>query len=71
MAATDKIDACTNYATEKNLMKRLTDLGFAEHSYIVVCNSKGRFTPVFSFHNNFAGKGGYIGIYAQHGFMMI
>lgn len=62
------IDNNRSYATEENLQKALVKLGFADHAHVVVCNRQGRFTAVFPASNI---KGGYMGLYASHGFLTI
>lgn len=62
------IDNCTSYATEANLIKALTRLGFVNDRHMVVCNRAGRFTAVFPFSNI---QGGYVGLYASRGFMTL
>jgi hypothetical protein len=63
------IDDCKSYATEIHLRRGLEKLGFADHRHLVVCNRKGRFTAIFP-ASNFR-DGGYVGLYAQHGFMTL
>lgn len=66
------IDTCKSYATEENLNKALVKLGFDKHQPLIVCNREGRFTAVFGFDNSgLKTKGGYVGVYANAGFMMI
>lgn len=62
------IDNMKSYATEENLVKALTKLGFVNDRHFVVCNRAGRFTAVFPVSNI---KCGYLGLYAQHGFLTI
>lgn len=64
------IDNMKSYATEANLMTALKKHGIDTHRFIVVCNRSGRFTAIFSLAaNNF--KGGYIGVYSDHGFLTL
>ena len=63
------IDDCKSYATEANLMKAIEKLGFASHRFLVVCTRNGRFTAIFPVSN--LSGGGYMGLYAQHGFMTL
>jgi hypothetical protein len=57
------------YATREKLESRLKELGFDTHKHIVVCNEEGKFTAIFSYTENFK-EGGYLGRYAQYGFML-
>lgn len=60
------IDTAKSYKTEANLMAALTRLGFQDDRYMIVCTRDGRFTAIFA-GSNFS-NGGYVGLYAQHGF---
>lgn len=62
------IDNSKSYATEANLMKALEKLGFDKDRHIVVCNRAGRYTAIFPASNI---KGGYLAVYAQHGFFTL
>lgn len=62
------IDNAKSYATEKNLVKALETLGFITHRHIVVRNRAGRYTAIFPASNY---MNGYIGMYAEAGFMTI
>lgn len=62
------IDKSKSYATEAQLVARLQKLGFADHRHVVVCNRQGRFTAIFPASNL---QGGYLGLYAQHGFLTL
>lgn len=64
-----RLDECRTYKTEANLMAALERLGFATHRFIIACTAAGRFTAIFP-ATNFKG-GGYMGLYAQHGFLTI
>lgn len=66
------IDNCRSYKTEANLIKAINNAGFNREldRFIVVCNRKGRFTAIFSVQSPRVREGGYIGVYADHGFMM-
>lgn len=70
MTAIANIDNMKSYKTEANLMAALDKLGFNtnQHRFFVVCNRAGRFTAVFQFDSS---KGGYVGLYAQHGFLTV
>ncbi|QIG68102.1 hypothetical protein EVB55_167 [Rhizobium phage RHph_Y68] len=67
------IDNCRSYATEENLYKAINKLGFSREmdQFIVVCNRKGRFTAIFSNSSPRLCGGGFVAVYAQHGFMTI
>jgi hypothetical protein len=66
------IDNAKSYATEENLMKALTKLGFAEDRPLIVRNREGRYTAVFGFHLSGLGlNGGYLAKYASQGFLTI
>lgn len=54
-----------SYTSVANLQKALEKLGFADHRHLVVWTEDGRVTAVFPASNI---QGGYIGLYAQHGF---
>ena len=61
------IDTAKSYATRENLLKALERLGFADKRPMIVRNSEGRWTAIFSL--SMAGiDGGYIALFAVHGF---
>jgi hypothetical protein len=67
------IDACKSYATVENLKKALVKAGIDTHRYLVVCNTKGRYTAVFPFANvadDRYGIQGNLCIYPHNGFMI-
>lgn len=59
-----------SYATEANLDAALAKYGFLNDRHVRVRTDDGRWTAIF-FQSNFAKTGGYIGIYADKGFMMV
>ncbi len=63
------IDTCRSYSTEANLIKGLNKLFNKEEIYraMVVKNREGRFTAIFPV----SAADGYLGRFAQHGFMTI
>lgn len=63
------IDKCRSYATREGLNRALAKNGFDKDRYLVVCNTKGRFTAIFPV-SNFSG-GGYLGRYSECGFMTL
>ncbi len=63
------IDTTKSYATEENLIKAISKLGFEKDRPLVVCNREGRFTAVFGLH--LSGVSGDPTRYARHGFMTI
>lgn len=63
------IDNMRSYATEENLIKGLNKLFTKEEIYraFIVKNRAGRFTAIFPV----SAAEGYLGRFAQHGFMTI
>ena len=62
-----------SYKTKANLKAAIANLGFTDpflDRHIVVCREDGRYTAIFSSFR-FRHEGGYIGLYAQHGFVTI
>jgi hypothetical protein len=62
-----------SYKTKANLEAAIKKLGFTDpflDKYVVVCTDAGRYTAIFS-SLRFRQEGGYIGLYAQHGFLTI
>lgn len=45
------IDECKSYATEDNLLRALTKLGFDPKKALIVRNRSCRWTAVFGFHH--------------------
>lgn len=66
------IDNAKSFASEANLIKALTKLSFINDRPLIVRNREGRWTAVFGFDNSGLKKqGGYVGVYADAGFMTI
>lgn len=66
------LDNCKGYATEINLMKKVTAIFPRGPEYAdraIICRKpNGQWTAIFNLDKT---VGGYIGYYAQHGFMSI
>jgi hypothetical protein len=63
------LESAKGYKTKANLDKALKRLGFDGDRHLVACKEDGTFTAIFP-QSNFK-NGGYIGLYAQHGFMTL
>lgn len=63
----NNIDTSKSYATEANLVKALTKLGFINSRPLVVCNRAGRFTAVFPASE----CNGNMTLFAREGFMTL
>lgn len=65
--ALSNVDECRSYATRENLLKALNKLHLAQYDPVLVCNSAGRHTAVFSGQKLLP----MITLAAFHGFMTI
>lgn len=64
----NQINESKSFATEANLIKAITNLGFADNRFYVVRNGEGRFTAIFPASNIIDGD---MAKYARHGFFTL